>query len=343
MGMRVRITSNHRDPWSHPLLSEKPSNLIQQLDHYRRRTEQLSRLCELHKRLTSQADLASMLGAFSGWLNEHIAHDMVVYRHFQRRHSHMACSRHGPERAQLLQLAERLMAQPETTECSVDLDQETGLYYHMSPVDLANNTDRILVIFRGPHVGLHGFCPLLREIRRELKDPLERAMLYEELYEQARCDTLTGLVNRRVFEERLHQEVENASRYGNGLILAALDLDHFKAVNDQLGHGAGDDALRDVARVLQKEVRGADLLARVGGDEFALILPNASLAQATGLSQRLCRAVAALEIQAPHAPPLGVSIGLSHWNPGQSAEALAEQADAALYRAKAAGRSTVAA
>jgi len=123
--------------------------------------------------------------------------------------------------------------------------------------------------------------------------------------------------------------------------LAALDLDHFKAVNDTMGHLMGDQILKQVADSLNKEVRLTDMLVRMGGDEFLLVLPDTSMQDARFLAERLCLAVAQLDIST-NAGKLAVSIGLSEWRPGMSIETWMEQADDILYQAKANGRAQVA-
>ena len=166
-------------------------------------------------------------------------------------------------------------------------------------------------------------------------------MEYEEIFAQARRDTLTGLPNRIVFEERIGTIVEQAKRHNRPLTLAALDLDHFKAVNDTMGHLMGDQVLKQVAAVLSNEVRLTDMLVRMGGDEFLLVLPDTSMQDARFLAERLCWAVEQLNI-ATSAGKLAISIGLSEWHNALSIERWIEHADDILYQAKANGRAQVA-
>ncbi len=174
-----------------------------------------------------------------------------------------------------------------------------------------------------------------------LAEPLKRALEYEDIFSQARRDSLTGLPNRFVFEERIHALIEQARRHGRPLTLAALDLDHFKAVNDSMGHFTGDKVLQQVATTLQAQIRLSDLLVRMGGDEFLLILPDTDMPAACHLAERLCRAVASLNV-VTGAGQLGVSIGLAEWQPDLSVSAWLEKADDTLYQAKAGGRARVA-
>src|SRR5215207_7895840 len=113
--------------------------------------------------------------------------------------------------------------------------------------------------------------------------------------EAAFTDHLTGLANRRRFERQLEREVARTERYGHPFCLLLLDIDHFKDVNDTRGHDAGDEALRRVANVIQSGTRGIDTGARIGGDEFAVILPETELARGLEVAERICAAVRALD------------------------------------------------
>jgi diguanylate cyclase (GGDEF)-like protein len=157
-------------------------------------------------------------------------------------------------------------------------------------------------------------------------------------------DELTGLYNRRFCFERLEQEVARADRYRTGLACMVADIDHFKAINDTLGHTVGDEALRAVARVLMRWTRRSDTVARVGGDEFAALLVGnteaGSIIYADGLRQR----VSAIHLPAHDAPSITLSIGIAYYPGAAVREPLQElvpAADAALLRAKRLGRNRV--
>ena len=160
----------------------------------------------------------------------------------------------------------------------------------------------------------------------------------------AMTDSLTGLANYRSFAETLDRELERSRRYALPLSLILLDLDHMKAINDQFGHDAGDDAIRLVAKVLTEGVRKFELVARQGGDEFAVILPNTGESNARQLADRLRQAVAA---QSVSGLKLTASLGLASWEHSHAAKnpieaaALVKAGDEALYRAKRAGRDRV--
>ncbi|MCU0308825.1 MAG: diguanylate cyclase [Thermoleophilia bacterium] len=153
-------------------------------------------------------------------------------------------------------------------------------------------------------------------------------------------DALTGLANRRAFEARLAEEVGRARRHGRPLSLAMLDADEFKRVNDRHGHPAGDRVLRSVARALAQEARPGDMVARLGGEEFAIVLPETAAPAAARAVERIRQAAsAAVE---PRLGPLTLSGGVSELTPADRGPAtLIERADLALYRAKAAGRDRV--
>jgi diguanylate cyclase (GGDEF)-like protein len=157
----------------------------------------------------------------------------------------------------------------------------------------------------------------------------EREGLLERLDDLAHTDPLTGLANRRAWQDRLDAALRDAAATGAPLAVALLDLDRFKDLNDTQGHGAGDRLLRELAAGWSGAVRGRDLLARLGGDEFGLLLTDCDEQGALTLVERL-RA----DIPGEHT----CSAGVAAWRAGETADALLARADAALYAAKAAGR-----
>jgi two-component system, cell cycle response regulator len=167
---------------------------------------------------------------------------------------------------------------------------------------------------------------------------LANAWLQERLEEQAATDALTGLANRRAFDEALAGEVERAGRSGLPLTLVVLDLDHFKRVNDTLGHGAGDAALVAAARAIQGVARGTDLAARIGGEEFALLLPATDREGGLTAAERVQAAVRSITDPVALTATIGVATAV-----GRAADAdyLLTAADDALYRGKAAGRDQI--
>jgi len=168
-----------------------------------------------------------------------------------------------------------------------------------------------------------------------LRGQVER--LISRLADAAGTDALTGLSNRRQFEQSFTRELERSTRTGRPLGLAVLDLDWFKEVNDLLGHFAGDRALRQLAGVLKRETRGIDTVARLGGEEFAVLAPEAGEQATFGLAERLRREVKTAF--ADHAKPLTISCGVAIFPAsGGTASDLIRAADRALYAAKDLGR-----
>jgi len=174
------------------------------------------------------------------------------------------------------------------------------------------------------------------ERTRELREAKERA---ENL---ARTDELTGINNRRAFYDCGMREVEVAQRHGHSISLLMLDLDHFKTINDDHGHAAGDALLVAVSDIIRQGVRGTDILGRIGGEEFAIVLPHTRLDAARELAEKLRRRIA--EWKLPYdGVQLAVtaSIGVAERRDGEHLDALISRADGALYTAKREGRNRV--
>jgi two-component system cell cycle response regulator len=168
---------------------------------------------------------------------------------------------------------------------------------------------------------------------------IENASRFREARQLADLDALTGLHNRRYFHETLGREVARAHRYGRRLALVVFDLDDFKAINDRIGHLAGDGVLAEVAERVRSVVRSADVACRVGGDEFGIILPESTLVDAEQLSHRMQAAVASKPIG--DAGTLQLSAGAAELQPEDDATRFFERADDALYRAKESGKAEV--
>jgi diguanylate cyclase (GGDEF)-like protein len=170
-----------------------------------------------------------------------------------------------------------------------------------------------------------------------------RSERMQELTRQASHDPLTGLKNRRRFEEDMRVELARSHRYRSPGALLMLDLDHFKQVNDTLGHQAGDRVLADIAQVLRDRARVTDVLARLGGDEFAVVLPCCEIAEAQSVADEIAAAVRAHFSSAEGVRPLTASIGIAPFGTGRrlSYEAVLARADAAMYAAKASGGDAV--
>ena len=178
------------------------------------------------------------------------------------------------------------------------------------------------------------------ELLARVRAGLRIVELQKRLLELSLTDSLTSLHNRRAFDERLGEEFEHARRYGRPLSLAILDVDHFKAINDVLGHGAGDAVLRGVANTIGSRTRQTDFAARVGGEEFAVLLPETALFEALQFGEKLRASIAAEPVVDQR---VTVSIGIAsfpHSHVPGTAE-LFRAADQALYRAKVNGRNRV--
>ena len=164
----------------------------------------------------------------------------------------------------------------------------------------------------------------------------------EEQRQKALVDPLTGLPNRAAWSERLEHEVARWQQHGTTLLLAMLDLDHFKRINDNYGHLAGDKVLKIIATVLRKRLRGSDFIARFGGEEFVLLVPDTSLAAGVNLLETLRAAIEACPFHFKGEPvTITVSIGVTAFKPGERSDLVLKRADQALYRAKNAGRNRV--
>jgi diguanylate cyclase (GGDEF)-like protein len=167
---------------------------------------------------------------------------------------------------------------------------------------------------------------------------LHNARNLSELRTLATTDDLTSLANRRRFYDELSRANADALRHDTPLAIVLLDLDNFKAVNDRHGHCEGDNVLRAVGKVIRSRVRAGDLAARVGGDEFAILLPHTTAAQASALADDLIEAVRQIDATPPLAASLGIAAG-----PALDSEALISKADTRLYENKHSNRRAVAA
>lgn len=164
----------------------------------------------------------------------------------------------------------------------------------------------------------------------------------EEQRQKALIDPLTGLPNRAAWSERLDHEVTRWQQHGNMLLLAMLDLDHFKRINDNYGHLAGDKVLKIIASVLRKRLRGSDFIARFGGEEFVLLVPDTTLPVGVKLAETLRAAIEACPFHFKgERVTITVSMGMTAFKPGERSELVLKRADQALYRAKDAGRNRV--
>jgi diguanylate cyclase (GGDEF)-like protein/PAS domain S-box-containing protein len=176
---------------------------------------------------------------------------------------------------------------------------------------------------------IEGFGKLARDLTPVKQAEEQRARAFALLEATAATDSLTGLANRRAWDERVEQEGSRCRQESKPLCIAVLDLDHFKSFNDEFGHREGDQFLRRCAMAWRKRLRPPDILARYGGEEFALCLPQIPLEEAAPIVERLRRSTP---------PDRTCSAGLAEWDGVEPLDRLFGRADQALYDAKAAGR-----
>lgn len=186
---------------------------------------------------------------------------------------------------------------------------------------------------------LHGLAARVASMEQEALGYREHL---EEQRQKALLDPLTGLPNRAAWAERIEQEVQAWHNQGGQLSMAIIDLDHFKRINDGYGHLAGDKVLKIVANVLSKRLRARDFIARFGGEEFVLLMPQTTLSAATQFADSLRSAVEACPFHFKGEPvTITLCIGVSTFSPTERSDAVLKRADQALYRAKAQGRNRV--
>jgi diguanylate cyclase (GGDEF)-like protein len=194
--------------------------------------------------------------------------------------------------------------------------------------------------------GIFFILPLIRtQVREEVKLRAMTETLSARsvtLEHAALTDALTGTQNRRYFDDALREYLAEFGRIGKPVGLMILDLDHFKAVNDTHGHDVGDEVLRSVADCLQNFTRYHDVVARLGGEEFAIVVPNMDEFQLQKFAERIRQAIAALVIRAGSATMrVTTSVGLAVWDGREDPDAFYRRADRMLYQAKKQGRNRV--
>ena len=254
------------------------------------------------------------------------------------------CNRRARE---ILGLPDELMAAGPSFDDLVEFQKASGEFAvsHGTPIDpdtLSNN--RSIYERRRPN----GTIVEVRSVAlpdgglvRTFTDITARATAEQMLGLAASQDQLTGLANRHSFDIKLDALLATARRGNTGLVVLCLDLDRFKAVNDTLGHSAGDQLLTMVAQRMREIARSTDLVGRLGGDEFAIVLPGAARVGAELACRRLLESICLPYMLGSESARIGVSIGLATYpTDGATADQLLRNADTALYMAKAAGRNT---
>ena len=198
-----------------------------------------------------------------------------------------------------------------------------------------------LQVFGGSHSCAETDIRSVKLIAEALGVVVKSLFLVEDTQLLALTDGLTGLYNRRHASKRLEEEIARARRNNTGLCVAMCDVDHFKAINDEFGHGAGDHVLQQIADSLTEYVRRNDVVSRWGGEEFLVIFSEIKLTAARIVAERLRGRLASTPQVEGGPEKISVSIGLAMLRQGVTADELIEQADQALYRAKARGRNRV--
>jgi diguanylate cyclase (GGDEF)-like protein len=225
-----------------------------------------------------------------------------------------------------------------TWESHLQLGVRSVVYLPLSVTD--HTIGSLILASRKPNAYGGRHIKLLEKVALQIAAPIENAQLYARLEQKSRVDEITGLFNRRHFEERLKEEVSRHSRYGDVFSIFMLDLDNFKAYNDVYGHPAGDILLSHVGKIVQSSVRDADQAFRYGGDEVVVILPQTARNDAYVVAERVREQIAG-EME-KKAITVTCSIGLASYpTDGVIAGELVDVADSALYYAKRAGGNRV--
>lgn len=237
------------------------------------------------------------------------------------------------------------------TGTTVSSTADVGLAKLLPPttqlvISLDAGAERLAVLSLGPRLHDQSFGATESELAATLAFAaaiaLKNAELVEQLQSAASTDPLTGLLNRRVMEERLRAELSRTHRHQIRTSVVSLDVDRFKLVNDTQGHAVGDRLLIEISKILKQQCRTLDAIGRIGGDEFLVILPMTTAAEAEIFVNRLQRAMAGLEAQFPEFGRPSLSIGIAEApRHGADAEGILGAADTALYVAKRGGRNAV--
>src|SRR5271154_2146496 len=232
-----------------------------------------------------------------------------------------------------------LAANAEELDASVPRLAATGVMSCalLLPVAERGEVEAVVVLVRR---SLDAFPPDAGELAGTLADQAATAVALVRARAEAGTDAVTGCMNHRAMRWRLDEEIGRASRSGGQLSCLLIDLDDFKLVNDRYGHQAGDALLRGVVQGLVGEFRAFDRVARYGGDEFVVILPNADLEAAAAAASRALACLLALPAHesAPGMPGVGASIGVAQWQAPMNTDALLQACDAALLRSKRQGK-----
>jgi diguanylate cyclase (GGDEF)-like protein len=290
--------------------------------------EAVRRALSLNQELAKCASVEAMLDAFSIWLEPFVPHLFLGLMRDSGTSAGVISSGYFKTVGGLEDFAVRMRA----LDLPGDGEQipiEAGMFAMTWSVPAGDSAQRIVILRERP-LGIRD-ASIVSHALREMRMPLGRAVEFNHLYEQARKDSLTGLANRRVLDETLVRVHETARRYERPAVLASLDLDNFKKINDVYGHEAGDQILSKCAQAMNQLARSTDLIARTGGDEFMLVLPDTTAANALGLVERLRTLIGQLGRAYPGVTGFGLSAGVAQWSARNSIAEWCRRSDEELY------------
>ena len=251
----------------------------------------------------------------------------------------------NPKALEILNLSEELkFNQPlHSMTSNIALLELTSTHRRNTEVGISGRSYEVTVSKFEEDSGNNDSILVFRDVTERRRAEVALRQATHKLDKAAHTDALTGLANRRVFMKRLSEEAERVRRHGNELSVLLFDLDHFKKVNDTYGHDVGDKVLVKVAEVAEDVKRITDVVARTGGEEFALLLPETNREGAMQLADRLREGIAQAQVTDNIGAPVQItsSVGVSTVNRIDSLEGFLREADVALYRAKETGRNKV--
>ncbi|WHH60078.1 GGDEF domain-containing protein [Petroclostridium sp. X23] len=216
------------------------------------------------------------------------------------------------------------------TERSEELWSESDRAVLSAQINAEKKFEALKIIFYLLTFAMLFIFWILFLIKHHIRDRLEFLVNYDEL---------TKIYNKRFFNDYMLKEIDTIEKHNYKLCLIIFDIDHFKKINDTFGHGIGDDVLREIAEIINQNIRKSDIFARIGGEEFALILPETDIKNAAQLAERLRKAVDRNHFK--KVKHITISLGVGSFSTGDSFKSLFEKADSALYAAKNNGRNRI--
>jgi diguanylate cyclase (GGDEF)-like protein/putative nucleotidyltransferase with HDIG domain len=325
-------------------------------EQLRRREQELALINRLDKVITSSLNIREVYGAFITELKEMIDVDWATIAliegdelHFEVLSTEVGSAWQAGEKIALEDTGTEWVAKRKKALVEPDLAKNkmfwTGEAHlkqgirsivYLPLVVKGKAIGSLIVASRQPTVYTSSQVHLLESLAAQIAMPVENSRLYAKAEQRARVDELTGLFNRRHFDERLIEEIYRHSRYGGMLSLIFLDLDFFKDYNDKHGHLAGDKVLARIGWLIQKSIRSIDVAFRYGGDEFAVLLPQSEVDDAFMVAERIREKIAA-EMRKKKLR-ITTSLGLASWpSDGVTPDELVNAADRALYYTKQTG------